>query len=172
MDFNIRSATGEDCVLIAGIGRVAVELAHRSSCSAEDMNRFLDNTYTPEAIAAELDNPDNCYHLLYYEGKPAGFSKIIMNMAHPNIMEQNITKMDRIYIAEEFYGLRLGYELLQFNIGLSEKNNQAGMWLFTWTGNERAVNFYRRTGFKIVGSHRFKVTETHYNSHHQMLLRY
>ena len=46
------------------------------------------------------------------------------------------------------------------------------MWLFTWVDNKRAVNFYLKTGFKIVGSHKFKVTDTHYNQHHQMYLSY
>ncbi len=144
----IRPATEQDNELIAGMGKVAVELSHRDSCSVEDMNHFLSAHYTPEAIRDELANPNNCYHIISYETKPAGFSKIIMNMAHPNIAEPNVTKLDRIYLLEEFYDLKLGYELLQFNIGLSKANNQAGMWLFTWTGNERAVNFYKRAAFK------------------------
>lgn len=169
---SIRSATEHDYRLIADIGRVAVELAHRDSCSVKDMNQFLSVHYNYDAIKAELADTNNCYHIIYYDERPAGFSKIMLNMAHPNIPEHNVTKLDRIYLLEEFYGLKLGYELLQFNIELSRKNNQSGMWLFTWTGNERAVRFYKKAGFNIIGSHKFKITETHSNPNHQMYLKY
>ncbi|MEO8085431.1 MAG: hypothetical protein ABI763_01350 [Bacteroidota bacterium] len=54
------------------------------------------------------------------------------------------------------------------NIELSKRNHQAGIWLFTWIHNRKAVNFYLQTGFTIIGSHEFKVTETRYNPNHQM----
>ena len=114
--------------------------------------------------------------LLYKESKlilvSARFSKIILNEVHPNINKQQVTKLDRIYLLKEFFDLKLGCELLKFNIELSKKNNQSGMWLFTWVGNTRAVNFYLKAGFKIIGSHKFKVSETHYNDNHHMLLEF
>src|ERR1700740_2209551 len=134
METTIRPATMQDDELIAGIGNIAVELSHRSSCSVEDMNRFLSTHYARDAIKCELADQENIYHLIYRGKECAGFSKIILSMEHPNIPGHNVTKLDRIYLLEEFYGLGLGYELLQFNIELSRKNNQSGMWLFTWTG--------------------------------------
>jgi ribosomal protein S18 acetylase RimI-like enzyme len=46
------------------------------------------------------------------------------------------------------------------------------MWLYTWTGNERAVSFYLKAGFKIIGSHNFKISATHSNPNHRMLLEF
>lgn len=173
MDIHIlRHATTEDYNIIAHIGRVAVELSHRASCPKGDMTHFLDNHYNDEAIQRELSDSANIYHLLFYKGEPVGFSKIILNATHPNIAYTSTTKLDRIYLLNDYYGLNLGYKLLNWNIELSRKNDQSSMWLFTWQGNERAVNFYKRNGFMIIGEHRFKVTETHYNPHYQMLLNF
>ena len=172
MDINIRSATEQDFKVITRIGKVAVELSHRESCSAVDMNHFLATHYTDEAIKSELVNPMNTYHIIYYGTQAAGFSKMMLNMEHTNIPEPNVTKLDRIYLLKEFHDLKLGYELLQFNMELSRKSGQSGMWLFTWVGNKRAVNFYLKVGFSIIGSHQFKVSDTHYNAHHQMFLKY
>ena len=169
---SIIKAKEEDFKLIANIGKIAVELSHRESCSAEDLNEFLQNTYNDDAIKEELNDTNNIYYIIYYTEKPAGFSKIIFNSAHPNVPEKNVTKLDRIYLLEEFYALKLGIELLKFNIELSKKNNQSGMWLFTWTGNKRAVNFYFKAGFKFIASHNFKITETHYNPNHQMFFQF
>lgn len=172
MDILIRRATVADTIAIAGIGRVAVELSHRESCSVDDMNHFLAEHYNEEAIKAELANENNIYYLLLYKGQLAGFSKMVLNTSHPRIEHLNVTKLDRIYLLSEFYDKQLGRRLLQHNIDLSKQSGQCGMWLFTWQGNERAVNFYRRSGFEIIGNHRFKVSETHYNPHFQMMLRF
>lgn len=172
MQANIYKATVDDTSKIARIGRVAVELSHRDSCSAEDMKEFIDSHYNDEAILQELTNPNNIYHLICRDDEPAGFSKIMLNAEHPNIASPNTTKLDRIYLLSDYYGHNLGYQLLQHNIQLSRQHNQQGMWLFTWQNNHRAVNFYKRNGFDIIGEHKFRVTDTHYNPHFQMLLRY
>ena len=172
MDISILPATENDNQLIADIGRIAVEEAHRDSCSAADMEHFLRANYNKAAIRNELNDPVNIYHVLFYKEQPVGFSKIILNAQHPNIPQENVTKLDRIYLLREFYDLKLGFRLLHHNITLSKSGNQCGMWLFTWVGNERAVNFYKRNGFTVIGGHKFKVTDTHYNEHYQMFLKY
>jgi ribosomal protein S18 acetylase RimI-like enzyme len=172
MATTIRRATIDDHKIIVQIGSIAVEESHRASCSVEDMNHFLSAHYNDDAIRTELSNPDNIYHIIYHNDQPAGFSKIILNAAHPNIPQTNATKLDRIYLLKEFFDLKLGRELMQFNVELSKANGQAGMWLFTWVDNHRAVSFYKKAGFVVIGAHKFKVSETHYNSHHQMFLGY
>jgi ribosomal protein S18 acetylase RimI-like enzyme len=172
MDKYIRSATPNDSQLIANIGRIAVEESHQNSCSDADMKYFLETNYSEIAIANELNNPANIYNIIFYKGHPAGFSKIVLNAVHPNIDNGKVTKLDRIYLLGSFYDLKLGFHLLRHNIALSKENDQYGMWLFTWIKNERAVNFYKKIGFSIIGDHRFKVSDTHYNVHHQMFLKY
>ena len=172
MDILIRQATESDAKTIADIGRVAVEESHRNSCSDADMEYFLSTYYNEEAIKNELSVPEHICYVIFYRGQPAGFSKIILDTGHERMPHRNVTKLDRIYLDSEFYDLKLGYHLLQHGIDLSKQNDQQGMWLFTWVGNQRAVNFYKKNGFAVMGNHRFKVSETHYNEHHHMFLEY
>jgi diamine N-acetyltransferase len=169
---SISKATLDDCKTIADIGKVSVEEAHRDSCSAQDLDEFLEKNYNSDMIISELIDEKNVYHIINVNGEPAGFSKIILNSSHSNIAQSHVTKLDRIYLLNNFFDLKLGYNLLQFNIELSKSNNQAGMWLFTWTGNTRALNFYQRNGFSIIGDYNFQVSETHHNPCHQMLLKF
>lgn len=168
----IIKATLNHTAIIADIGNISVEEAHRGSCSVNDLNQYLEKHYNKEAISAELSDENNIYHIIYFDGEPAGFSKIIFNSAHPNIQQLNITKLDRIYLLSKFFDQKLGLALLNFNIALAKSNNQYGIWLFTWVGNTRAVNFYQKNSFVIVGSHNFQVTPTHYNLNHQMFLAF
>jgi diamine N-acetyltransferase len=168
---SIRRAREKDYSSIVAIGRASVIESHRDSCSAEDMNEFLERNYSADAIKQELNDINNLYYIMNYAGKPAGFSKIILNAKHPNIEADNVSKLDRIYLLKEFYGFKLGLELLNFNIELSRSHNQSGIWLYTWIGNTRAVNFYLKAGFSIIGSHKYFVTKTHYDVSHQMFLK-
>lgn len=169
---SITKATKRDIMSIVGIGRLSIVESHRGSCSVEVMNEFLERNYNNNAIQEELRDKNNIYNIINYNGKHVGFSKIIFNAAHPNIATGNVTKLDRIYLLKEFYGLKLGLELLNFNIKLSRNNNQSGMWLYAWIGNNRAIDFYLKAGFTIIGSHKFFVNKTHYDLSHQMFLNF
>jgi ribosomal protein S18 acetylase RimI-like enzyme len=168
----IRKANEEDAQFLAHLGRNTFIESHGSSAATADIDKYLNENYTYEIFKEEISDPKNIYHIIYHDKQPAGYSKIIFNVPHSNIKMKNVAKMERLYLLKEFYGLKLGFELFKFNIELSKKNNQTGMWLYVWKENHRAVSFYEKTGFKVIGSFDFKITETHSNPNHQMLLMY
>jgi diamine N-acetyltransferase len=172
MTKSIAIAKEKDAQLLADIGRRTFIESHGHSASATDIDKYVSKTYINDVFKAELSNEKNIYHIIYYDKQPAGYSKITFNTPHSNILIENITKLERLYVLKEFYNLKLGLKLFNFNMELSKKNNQAGMWLFVWKENQRAVSFYKKAGFKITGSNDFKLTETHSNPNHQMFLKY
>ena len=164
-------ATESDVNVICGIGKLSVAESHKGSCSDEHMNEYLVKNYSNDAIDKDLSDPTNHYYIVTCNDKVAGFSKIVFNAEHLNVDYKNAAKLDRIYLLKEFIGLKLGLELLNFNIELARKNNQSCVWLYTWIGNENAINFYLKSGFKVVGEHKFYINETHYDVSHQMVLK-
>ena len=169
---SIIRANENDSQILSDIGKTSFIESHGSSASIADINQYVAEKYNPDACKVELSDPKNNYHFILHNEKPAGYSKLIFNAGHSNIQMEHVCKLERIYLLKEFYGLKLGLELLNFNMELSKLNNQEGMWLFVWKENSRAVNFYKRTGFKIIGTHDFKLTETHSNPNYQMFLEY
>ncbi len=167
----IRRATENDFHSICEIGRISVFETHKESCSLDDMNEYIENHYSNDAIIKELRDDNNIYHVIDYNNKPVGFSKVNLNTKHIDITQESVTKLDRIYLLKEYQGFKLGLKLLKFNIELAKSSNQVGIWLYTWVGNKRAVTFYNNIGFTIIGSHNFYVTKTHYNKNHLMLLK-
>lgn len=168
----ITKALEKDIPILVEIGKQTFIESHGNSASSSVIDQYIAKTYTNDAISNELSNSKNIYHLLTYKGKTAGFSKIIFDSQHANIPYQQVTKLERIYIVKEFYELKLGLELLNYTIALSQQNKQAGMWLYVWKENKRAINFYTKCGFKIIGSYDFKLSDDHANPNHQMLLDY
>ncbi len=168
----IIKATVRDGTLLEGIGKVSFLEAHGNSAPEEVVSEYVNKNYNESVLAAQLSNPENIYHLIYHRGIAAGYSKMIYDTEQIAIPSPNVTKLERLYLLKDFYGLGLGPELLNYNIELSKKMNQAGMWLFVWKENHRAINFYYKAGFKIIGSHDFKLSEAHSNPNHLMFLNY
>jgi ribosomal protein S18 acetylase RimI-like enzyme len=169
---HIRPALPGDSELLANIGKTTFIEAHGHSASPTDIAKYVAEKYREEVVAQELADPTNCYHIISHNDKPAGYSKIIMNSCHRQIPFENVTKLERLYLLSDFYDLKLGCELLQFNIDLSHRQQQSGMWLYVWKENQRAIRFYTKAGFRIIGSHNFQISDRHSNPNHQMLLTY
>jgi diamine N-acetyltransferase len=146
--------------------------SHGHSQPAEVMQRYIAEKFSEEAIREELSDPANIFYLVYYAGQLAGYSKIIYHVPIKPVPLPNITKLERLYLLREFYDKKLGQQLLQFNIDLSKQQGQAGMWLYVWKGNDRAIRFYEKAGFKLVGDGYFRLTDTHANPNWQMYLPY
>jgi ribosomal protein S18 acetylase RimI-like enzyme len=170
--FSIVKATEKEAVLILNIGKKSFIEAHKLSAPLEVLNTYLTKNFNLNLIKKELSEVQNIYHIIYHNKQAAGYSKIILNKDHDNIDLNNLTKLERIYLLKEYYGLKLGYELFKFNLELSKESRQKGMWLFVWIENTRAYNFYLKTVFKVIGMHDFKISPSYSNPNHQMFIKY
>lgn len=136
------------------------------------MQAYAANSFSEAACRSELGDPANLFHAVFYGGKPAGYSKIVCNCPHPAIGLKPVTKLERLYLLQSFYDLKLGHQLLQQAIDLSKRAGDKGMWLNVWKENKRAILFYEKAGFETVGESRFVLTEAHANPAWVMLLTY
>ena len=169
---SIAKAKVDDAHLIADLGSKTFIESHGHSASTADIDKYVNEKFNINVAQEELADRRNIYHIIFHDQQPAGYSKIIFNESHSGIQHRDVTKLERLYLLKKFYDLKLGHQLLEFNISLSEQNNQEGMWLFVWKENERAVRFYEKAGFEVAGSYDFKLTDKHSNPNHQMLLIY
>ncbi len=165
-------ATVHDCKVLTLIGGRSLIESHGHSAPAPVMQSYLTEKFTKTAVEQELANPQNIFHIIYYNHQPAGYSKIIYRQPLEHIPQKAITKMERLYLLKEYYSLKLGERLLQYNINLSRGQGDDGMWLYVWKENERALRFYTKAGFRIIGDGVFRLTEDHANPNWQMFLQY
>jgi diamine N-acetyltransferase len=167
---SIRQSTKEDASILAQMGRQTFIESHSHSAPDHVINEYVQNNYNETAIRGSLKDPANKFHIIYYDDQPAGYSKIIFNHPHAGIPNKNVSKLEKIFLLGRFYDLKLGKQLLAFNIDLAKLHGQSGIWLFVWIENERAIRFYKNHGFQIIGDHNFRLSESHYNPNFIMYL--
>jgi len=168
----ITKATLQDIKQLAPLAKEAFLTAHGHSASKKDIANYVAANFSESSFVEQLSNPDNRYYIIYHQNKMAGYSKVTLNTPTANIGSKNITYMSRLYLLKEFYGLNLGKELFDFNLEFSKQHQQHGIWLAVWIENKRAINFYTKRGFQIVGKHDFRISETHSNPNHILYLEY
>ncbi|TCJ13124.1 GNAT family N-acetyltransferase [Flaviaesturariibacter flavus] len=159
-----------DAALLSRLAGQTFRESHGHSAAPADIDAYEAAKYKEAELERELSDPNNIYHLVYYEGEPAGFSKIQLNSPYKGAAQSNLAKLDRIYVLRAWYDKGLGKTLFQFLVSLMKDAGQAGTWLYTWKENHRAIAFYERQGFRIIGSHDFFLSPTHSNPNWQMLL--
>jgi ribosomal protein S18 acetylase RimI-like enzyme len=131
---------------------------------------FAAQTYAPTVLEKELSDPLNQYYLLYHNSKAVGYIKFLFDHPYPGSPVSNLTLLERLYILNQYFPLKLGGQLMAHLIEEARLHQQAGIWLNVWKENDRAFAFYKKHGFKIFGSYDFRISPTHTNPNHQMLL--
>lgn len=160
MNFTIKKATKKDIPALAIVSKKAFYLPHKEAIPKAIIERYMRTNFSEATLLKEITNTDFEFHLIYVDDTLAGFSKIICNSKNKNIAAENVTKMERLYLTEDFFGLGLGKELFQFNLALAKEKKQKGIWLYVWIKNYRAIDFYKKFGFKKIASFDFPISET------------
>ena len=168
----IKKATIKNVGLLSKLSIASFLPAHGHSAPKKIIDTYVGANFSEANFIKELSNPNFEYHILYYKDQVAGFSKVIFNFENKDIVAKNATKMERLYLLKEFYNLGLGKELMNFNAAIAKKHKQAGIWVFVWIENLKAIAFYNKMGFKKVGEYDFVLSPTKTNPNHVLYLKF
>ena len=168
----VREPGIDDVHMLSDVARRSFVEAFGHSAPAEVIAEYVATKFSKTHLEIDVKTTDNRYLLLFFGEQLAGYSKIVVNSSHPEIKAQNVTKLDRLYILKQFHGMHFGSQLLKDNIQFSKAAGQAGMWLYVWTQNHQAVDFYKEKQFAVIGRYDFPLSASHANPNHLMFLDY
>lgn len=152
---SVRFATSQDAELIADISRQTFYDTFASQNTVEDMNKFLNEQFTREALINEVSTKDNIFLLAYDQDEPVGYVRLRDNNNPPSLGSTNAIELARIYATPTSIGKGVGKALMQKCIELAEKGKKDFIWLGVWEKNQRAIEFYTKWGFEKFADHDF-----------------
>lgn len=162
--FIIRAAIAEDALCIGVLGMQVFLDTYategiRSSIAHEALQAFA-----PHTIAQLIAQPGIALLVAETNGHLVGFAQIKLNASHSMIDTADAAELQRLYIQERFTGQGLGYQLLHAAEQSAARDGAALLWATVWVGNERALGFYPRRGYEVLGSPTYTFQgETHGN---------
>ena len=152
---NIKMATNADAELIADMSRKTFYETFVSQNTKENMDKFMNESFTKEALMEEVGEPGNIFLLAYDEKEPAGYVRMRENNNPPELGNRNSIEIARIYAATNAIGKGVGKTLMQKCIEIAQEKKKDVLWLGVWGKNNRAIDFYIKWGFEKFSTHIF-----------------
>lgn len=154
---NTRYGTIEDAEMLAKLGARTFYDTFAKDNTPENMDAHLKRSFSPEIQFDELSQPNVIFLIVEYENIPIGYAQLILNSKDEAITETRPLEIRRIYALQEYIGKGIGKELMKAAIDEARQRNCDCVWLGVWEKNQRAIEFYKKWGFREVGAHIFSV---------------
>lgn len=155
MPYLIRKANFADLSSLLEMARIAFIQAFTEGNKIENVNAYLEEAFTEEQFAEEMENPASVFFLLEVDGDLAGYAKVNFVPAQTDLHDNSSLEVARLYLLEKYIGLGLGKILLTHTINFARLNKKKYLWLGVWEKNIRAIKFYEKNGLSIFSSHPF-----------------
>lgn len=127
---------------------------------SEDLAAFLGTAFSPEAISAELANPERLYCLAEAQGQLAGYCKLGLVCGFPEHARGARTiELKQLYTDPMLTGQGIGTALMDWALAEARARGADELQLSVFSGNDGAQRFYVRHGFEKVADTTFKVGE-------------
>lgn len=159
-DYVIRRAGREDAAALASFGAHSFKAAFGASTPAEDMRAYLRDTYSPERQRAEIE--ESGAEILLAESD--GGERTLLGYAYlrpgppPTALDAaRPMEIKRFYVAPSRHGSGLAIRLMEAALESARAAGSDAIWLSAWEHNGRAIRFYERHGFGVIGERPFPV---------------
>lgn len=151
----IKKCSIDDLPVLQDISRSTYQNTFASMNTEADMNAYLEDAFNTEKLKKELMNEDSFFCFVYEDDRLAGYLKLNESKAQTDINDPSSLELERIYVLSGFQGNGVGRFLIDRAISMAREKNKTYIWLGVWEKNERALKFYKKSGFYPMGTHAF-----------------
>lgn len=159
----IKLANISDAKYIALLGRVTFqETFGHYFRDKNDLLAYYNRTFSVEKIRSSLEKSDNVFWISLVDELPVGYAKLKLNSPTDFSTSTNICQLQKIYVLKDFLSMKIGWELQNNLLATASEKGFEKIWLSVLGSNERAINFYNRSGFEKIGDHDFQIGKEHF----------
>lgn len=108
--------------------------------------------YPADILQQELADDNLEYYIVYEEGNPLGYLKLVLNASLLFDSTANVMEIERIYLYRHATGKGIGGQLLQWTMQRAAQLKKQLVFLKAMDSSIAAINFYRKAGFQICGT--------------------
>lgn len=151
----IRRATEADAAALAALAEHTFRDTFAGENSREDMQIHCAKSYSAELQLREVLDPQRVTLLAEVDGSLAGFAQLLLRSATHSLSSDNPSELNRLYVLSKWHGLGVARDLMGAVLSTAARKKSGHVWLGVWERNEKAIAFYRKFGFVVIGAHDF-----------------
>jgi diamine N-acetyltransferase len=153
----IRRASSGDAEALAEFGARTFFETFAKDNTAEDMRLHLESAWGPALQRAEILDAHIDTLLACEAGGLAGFAQLRAGHAPAGVATVQPVELLRFYVDKPWQGQGVARQLMEAVESQARARGARELWLGVWERNERAQAFYRKHGFRKVGTQIFVV---------------
>lgn len=153
-EITIRKWNESDAEAVREVLKLSWEVAYSTFIPQNDLDFYLDKTYSVELLKAASHNPDLTCYVSEVENKICGWLKIYESK------EENRIYLSSIYVLPEYQKLKIGKKLFELACTTATQKNFTEIYIGVMVQNERALNWYRKLGFDFFEEQPFAMGKT------------
>ena len=152
---NVRYGTTNDAKILSELGAKTFYDTFAKDNTPENIAAHLEKSFSTEIQFNELSQPDMIFLIAESGNIPVGYAQLILNSQDESINRVRPLELRRIYAVKEYIGMGVGKVLMQATLSEARLRNCDCIWLGVWEKNQRAIEFYKKWGFREAGTHVF-----------------
>lgn len=156
----IRRANSADAEALSLLGQATFLETYAGQIAGSDIVRYCSAHHAPALYQNWLAQADHVLFLAQLAKAPVGYMQLCtsgLSVAEPRADDLEIK---RIYVLHRFQHRKLGAQLLELAVREAQQRASSRLLLGCYAKNERALGFYRRMGFTLAGTRKFRVGAT------------
>ncbi len=160
----IRIATVADAAHISALGRITFsETFGHLFRDKQDLLHYVETTFSVPKITRGLHKSSNIFWIASVDEKPIGYAKLKLDSPTEFVDVTSICQLQKIYVLKEFLSLKIGLELQEQLLAKAKALSYEYIWLSVLNSNDRAIRFYKKSGFELIGNHDFTIGQEHFD---------
>ena len=153
----IKRANEFDAEVLAQLGQSTFEATFAKDNSAEDIHKYVAETFGTEKQRLEIIDPNRFIELAFVGTSPAGYVHLLDGASDPCVLQPKPIEILRLYVASGWHGKGVAQALMHRSLQIAKELKFQTIWLGVWEHNHRAQAFYRKFGFEKIGVHTFQL---------------
>jgi diamine N-acetyltransferase len=154
---SIRTATAADAEMLTELAWRTFYDAFAPMNSPENIEAYMLQNFTLEKLSAQLADQRATFLIAEIEAMPIAFAKLFDGDVPDCVSGFAPVEIERFYVDRQFHSKGVAQTLMQACFDRAKQSGNGTIYLSVWEHNHRAIAFYRKCGFEIVGSHVFQL---------------
>lgn len=158
----VRQASFDDAKSISALAVETFGLACPPDMAQADVEAFTTQNLSPERFEAYLSDSTHVLLVAQNDETLLGYTLLIDNPPTDPVVDEAVTarpavELNKVYVRSSSHGTDTAGSLMRATLETALDHGARGIWLGVNQLNSRAVRFYEKSGFAVVGTRRFKV---------------
>jgi ribosomal protein S18 acetylase RimI-like enzyme len=152
----IRSANVQDAAGLAKLAEYTFRDTFTTDNNSADMELHCASNFGVAIQRQEILNPNNIILLAEIDNQFVAFAHVRLQSPKSCIAAQQPAELYRLYVEKAWHGRGVAHKLMPQVLATITQTGADAIWLGVWEDNPRAIAFYRKYGFSVVGEHTFQ----------------